>query len=836
MNKISEADKQPYLFHPHAVEKYLFLLIISIEALIFIYLTFAHRLVAGHDGFHAFTMLYSIFNQVANYGEIPQWSPFMMHGTIFIFTYVIAGGILEKVLLLLGGALQSFNFLTLFHVSLFFDELVLIVGVWLLARRFFVSPFTRFFVALSIMGSCIWFLQPLYNFYIYYSIPLILHFIHQFFDSGKNRYLFLGGNLLLMQSFGNLPHFLPIISLIIFLYFLFYSICNQADMWKNVKKIRFNGSFVIISVCVILSFVIVIFFMKFGTTQMASYSLRKPDGSVSLSQFLTYGGPFKWEIWLESLLGVSPCVDYTLYSGILCVPLIFLGLILNTNKQNVHFFLTAIVLLLFSMGSFVSVFFYHCWPMMKYYRHIVSISPIIKVFLCFLAGIGLESFLVRNPFCEKPLRAKMAVPAMVLFLIVCALFTLYFSGESFIPVNFFKSIVPHMSALDLIQIMVPKYLPKFLILFNKGLLCSLMTRTAFFALSGSFVLLFAYFVFEKNIKIHYWVILLLAVHSVDLYSFKFFEIQLKTVPLNEEVYSIAGFQKMPYVKRRDLTFWDNNPRAEMLRALPVVTDSGSFYSPVHAFLFKDQLGNPFRTDFWMLPLDNYMRAYWGQDINDLTIKPKGLVHRSETEYPRFDFPDKHPAILKISGITEDKIQFFSQAVFLSSADDIVSKITDPDYTGDILFLTPLERSGQNNSAASFTHSGYDLSANKRLHFAYQIDRFDCNHIVVSTDVGDAVSAWLLYSDAWHPLWRATVNGKNTPVYKANLAYKAVKLDKGFNEVHFYFKSGFINFFHYVIGINSLFWLIALIYLVGKIAIVPTGFDRKCSEICSTSPN
>ena len=35
-------------------------------------------------------------------------------------------------------------------------------------------------------------------------------------------------------------------------------------------------------------------------------------------------------------------------------------------------------------------------------------------------------------------------------------------------------------------------------------------------------------------------------------------------------------------------------------------------------------------------------------------------------------------------------------------------------------------------------------------------------------------------------WKATVNGKATPVYKANLAYKAIKLEHGLNKIHFYF--------------------------------------------------
>ena len=112
----------------------------------------------------------------------------------------------------------------------------------------------------------------------------------------------------------------------------------------------------------------------------------------------------------------------------------------------------------------------------------------------------------------------------------------------------------------------------------------------------------------------------------------------------------------------------------------------------------------------------------------------------------------------------------------------------------------------------------DLSSNKRLRLPYQVQRFDANNLEVTTDIDDLKSAWLLYSDVWHPLWRATVNGKQTPVYKANLAYKAVKLERGKNNVHFYFKSGLMSFLYFIFGLNALCWLGIIIYLTAKIAL------------------
>jgi hypothetical protein len=206
-----------------------------------------------------------------------------------------------------------------------------------------------------------------------------------------------------------------------------------------------------------------------------------------------------------------------------------------------------------------------------------------------------------------------------------------------------------------------------------------------------------------------------------------------------------------------------------------------------------------------------MRAYL-RPIHDLSINP----HNPLYDGYKFEFPQVHPAIKKISGVTEDKIQFFSGADIISSNDSIAAKITNSNYKGDIIFLSPLEKQIKTDNLSSSSQS--DLSANKRLHLSYQVLRFDANNMEITANTDDLESAWLLYSDVWHPLWRATVNGKDTPVFKANLAYKAVKLERGFNKVHFYFKSLLMSVIYLIFGLNALCWLVIIFYLTGKIAL------------------
>jgi hypothetical protein len=797
--KTKESSRKIDWLNSRLTESGLFLLIILIEAGMFLYLIHGQWIVGGHDGFQYFTLQYYFLNNVVISGEIPQWLPFITQGTVAAWWQVSQGGFLQNILLLSGSIFKDVNFLTLFYAGIFVDQLLLLAGVWLLARRFFASPFTVFFVTLSIMGSCIWLLQPWWNFHFYYAIPLILYLVHLFLDSGKWQYYFLAGNLLLMQSLGNLPYFLPVISLVIFLYFLFYAASNCEDVRQKIKAIRFGWSFIFTTSLIIFSFIILYFASNMGTDQIVNYNLmRNLDGTTTLDGFLTYGGILSWRAWLELFLGVSPFLNYTLYAGILCVPFILSGLIFNVNRQNIHFLLTIIILLFFSMGTFVSIFFYYSWPMMKYFRHLALISPIIKVFLCFLAGFGFDAVFFNKSRWKNPLIMKVSLAVFSVFLFGISLL-LYLLSQNF---NLY---------MNLLFDMVPAAHTMFRAILNEDIMASLLSRTMLFALTASILLAVLSFMNRKKYILPL-VIILLALHCADIYSFKFSEIQLKAIPLNDEMYKITAFQPMPYAKRRDISFLDNNPRAELLRVLPI--QYAAFFNwSTHAFLFKDELGSPFRTDHWLLPLDHYMRAYWEQSIHDLSTKPHGLLY-----YSRLEFPGSHPAALKISGVTEDKIQFFSGADFVSSDDAIVSNITNTNYKGDIIFLSPLEKNQNINPVNAPVLLENNLSANKRLHLPYNVKRFDSNHLEVTTNINDVESAWLLYSDVWHPFWRATVNGKETPVYKANLAYKAIKLEKGFNAVHFYFKSGLISAFHLIFSLNALLWLVIIIYLTGKIAV------------------
>ncbi|MCB1510778.1 MAG: hypothetical protein KDJ36_07725 [Hyphomicrobiaceae bacterium] len=58
-------------------------------------------------------------------------------------------------------------------------------------------------------------------------------------------------------------------------------------------------------------------------------------------------------------------------------------------------------------------------------------------------------------------------------------------------------------------------------------------------------------------------------------------------------------------------------------------------------------------------------------------------------------------------------------------------------------------------------------------------------IVVETDSPDG--GWLILNDPWHPWWRAEVNGRSTPLLRANVLFRAVEVPRGKSRVRFVFR-------------------------------------------------
>ena len=89
----------------------------------------------------------------------------------------------------------------------------------------------------------------------------------------------------------------------------------------------------------------------------------------------------------------------------------------------------------------------------------------------------------------------------------------------------------------------------------------------------------------------------------------------------------------------------------------------------------------------------------------------------------------------------------------------------------------------------------------------RVDILDYSDTRVSLAVSAPQAAYLILADAWHPGWRATVNGEPAPIQRANLIFRALPLPAGDSSVVFSFEPGL---WRAALYIGCALWLITLL--------------------------
>jgi uncharacterized membrane protein YfhO len=217
-----------------------------------------------------------------------------------------------------------------------------------------------------------------------------------------------------------------------------------------------------------------------------------------------------------------------------------------------------------------------------------------------------------------------------------------------------------------------------------------------------------------------------------------------------------------------------------------------------------------RTDAWLTPVRTYLNVY-DIPITNYSLEQPKLEREDELRsrvYPQ--------ALLNISGVLRDKIQFFTSAYYPNDPTSISSYISHPSYTGDTIIISH-PKNILPADASLYSTSDNAVFKKTRLDIPYQVKRFNSNHIIIEATNPSVKPIWMHYADLWHPGWRATVNGEKTAVFQSNLAYKAVRIKPGENRVHFFFYNHWLALLQKIIGAMSLFWILYIGHLLIKIA-------------------
>ncbi len=184
------------------------------------------------------------------------------------------------------------------------------------------------------------------------------------------------------------------------------------------------------------------------------------------------------------------------------------------------------------------------------------------------------------------------------------------------------------------------------------------------------------------------------------------------------------------------------------------------------------------------------------------------------------------ALNEIFAVNKPNIQFKKGALPLENREVIKSLIhlgpeKSTQFLKDYIFIDPEDKTNLNiNTGVIENYKNFIQDTSGSAPFS-KINIINDNYNSLNISVNLNKAGILYYSDGYDKRWKATIDGKETPVYRANINFKAVEVPAGAHTVQWiyrptYFKRSLILFYgSFTISLLGYFFLsIRKRYLIG----------------------
>jgi hypothetical protein len=716
-----------------------------------------------NDTLFSFQIFYGFYNDFFFHHELVRWLPFAAYGIqadfwqLSFLTPSMYGTALA------GKLTGATNVLMLFKISVLVEHWMLLTGTYLLSRLLFRFRGTVFFVCLGILSSTLWLFQINWNFRIFYLLPLTFYFLIRFAREKKGYCLWLAGIVFVAQQIGVPPYFVTLHFLIVMI-LLAALVIRAPSAPASLLKISFwnvlcFGGFVVAAATY--------FYFAFHVLDdIRTDEIGRAADSylVSLRNFLTYspGMPLiNFQKFLGLFYGGYKNLAATIYIGIL--PVLFVIYSVFRVRRPVFFFFLGITFFLavFSVGDpyvFARVL-YFLYPPIRLFRHIGMLSGLLRLFLLIIAGFGLDHFLS----CRRPRDRKIECREKGILWDISALI--------FVLMGILAVSTPNGQLFD--------WLPSDFYFYAQFL--------ALIAVSA-----FAW----RKLRPSNATVLILLFFALDILSYQhlhYVRWPLHLSKINPAAQNIFNYS---FQKWRILPpdFRNTNPRAP--QAYPVILSTPhQRHGEMSTFLLTDLC--------YPIPNNHYLNRNVDNLINRRFSSYYTLLQRYAGLTRKLDQSETsdYQIFKKTVGCYQPKIQLLTNVSLAhdqSKAENIISTTTAIDQKVVI-------ESAAGNPDRAQSHSAQPEKSGQLF-----VTDFSFNRLSLGVNVLAPEGAWLYYLDAWHPGWGAWVDGKETPIARANLAFKAVRLDRGDHSVRFVYSDGLQGIRAHLIALFGILFAIAVI--------------------------
>ncbi len=678
------------------------------------------------------------YNTVYFHGALPLWLPYSMYGMPDYF-WLAALSVVNLFFIGVGALFRVQNILLLFKLSLVGEQLISVFGMYLLANQIFRKKSTIFLTCAAFMATFSLYRQAQFNFRITYLLPLILFWIVLFFNRKSFVFLWLAGITTVFSVPGSAfyPLVIEFYSIAIFSLVLFLS-----DFKTGWNAFKFSWRSVIAFSCLlVISLVFLFYFRSFSNGVSIVRDGRTASLFVPVSDFLTH-----WKSWnplalaVSFFYGVIPLdvtdgYEFIFYIGLLPLAGVIGAILYQRNKLWYAVLAAAVFLYAVSLRGYLTFAAYFL-PYIDITRYIAILGTIPgRTYLILAAGLGLDAEL-------SPDRWKKIGFVLLGFAIaIDILGAMTAPGNVNSNVGYLEILSnPESYTLDfkIFLIRVAGYL--FIIL-----------AAILFSRFNSFI---HFGRISKPVLVNAG-LLVITVIDLGLYRFNYEKkIQAYLHISQPQILALPSLQPIGYQEMRLVDPLDSKIR-EALNNISIFQAVNPYIS--ESFTQFDRC------------IPESVSENQKFEVFSSSLQPmieNGLVLTSENA----------PVGLKqIYGCGFPKLRVVSNVSVRPTNPEVLSEIGSAKSLENLLVLS--REYSQVNTSINNPAPNADI----------QVTRFSPNQVSVDVSVAQD-HAWLVYSDAYHPDWRVTVNGKPQKIERAYLAFKAVALSKGKNTVVFDYSS------------------------------------------------
>jgi len=710
-----------------------------------------------HDTLSYLATFYTTYNNFFYHHEFTQWFPYSAYGVQADFIQTTLLTVVDYFVMGMGSLLRVQEVLVLFKLSLFLEQIIFLMGMYLLSRNLFKQEVTVFFVCACSLGSLVFFDQLFWNFRAFYLLPLIIYYLRLCFQKKDFLYLLIAANIGLLAMAGSAPYYMILTLLIVVVitpFLVFRCFGRWKEFFKN-AQVRLPTYLVLVLVFLALFFAYFhicfhsgehIKIIQRGGRDLASYV-------VPIQRFLFYGGDIGFEKFISLIQPKVLCtpfsLDLAIYVGFLA--LFFIGYGIAKVRDPMFYAFAAVVgiIAFFSVGGWVSYILYYFFPGMAYYRHIGLSVSCFKVFLPLMAGFGVDAFL------RSSRRQVFLVGVWIVLACLLAGAGAYYLCARQAP--------------------------------EKGILYAYISFV--FVLFLTTLLMFKKFDTKVLFKI-----LLAAGICIELLGYQSI---LIANAHNLVKYWPQGFNRTHKdqfcTQRTDAPL---NGRSDELflriLLLSFYTQSTSYVHFFNAIQWDPEFPI-LKTDFINAHVARLLESREVDTVSfPITLPPDANLCRA------------------LGGGTSSKLRLVSRVSFAENEDDAVLQVKVIKNIDEIIVLNniPPEIKAQWKNTEEVQNGRVLATA------------FSSNTLSAIACLPIGATAWLYYADGFHPGWKAFVNGEPTPIFQANVGFKAILLKGGVNKIRFIYRNTPMLFSFYIFIVAGIIFVLICLLAIWKICLRP----------------